>query len=109
MQEQLEWLSSVRPIPSPLAMPDFSRIEKIGRNVSSPTIRRTNSYEIHFHVRTLKHKYQEPFETLFVAFDSWDTAKPFTVGYELSAGNVPNVVHGQLHVIVEVAETRGKS
>jgi rRNA-processing protein FCF1 len=71
-------------------------------NVSAPTIRRTNSFEIRFHVQTLKHKLQIALDPLFVVFDSWDTAKSFTIDYTLYAGNVPDAITDQLHVVVEL-------
>lgn len=87
-----------------LNMPDLSHIEGLGRNVSAATIRRTNSYDIDFKVRALKHCCRVDFDTLYIIFDSWDTAKSFSIDYELHAGNVPNVVTGQLHIAVETAE-----
>jgi hypothetical protein len=74
-------------------------------NVSRPTIRRTNSFEIQFHVGELKHTLQAEFDTLFVLFYSWDSAKSFTIPYRLLAANVPEPVTDELHVIVEIAES----
>jgi hypothetical protein len=45
------------------------------------------------------------FDALFGLFDSWDTARPFTINYELVAANVPQPVDGQLHVIPEIVES----
>lgn len=70
-------------------------------NVSAATIRRTNSFEVRVHVRNLKHGLQIALDPLFVVFDSWETAKSFTIDYTLYAGNVPDAITDQLHVIVE--------
>ncbi len=104
MREQLEAVVSIEPF-SIAALPDLSRIQSIGRNVSKATIRRTKSFEIHLHVRELKHTYREEFDALFVLFDSWETARPFKIDYQLVAANVPRPVEGQLHVIPEVVES----
>ena len=102
MREQMETLARMEKF----SIPDITSLgtgfESINRNVSSPTIRRTNSIEVHFHVRELKHNVQQEFDPLFLLFDSWDTAKSFTVEYRLLAANVPLPVTGNLHVIVDI-------
>lgn len=71
------------------------------QNVSSPIIKRTNSYEVSFHVQRLKHKLQEPTEPLYVIFDSFESAQSFHIDYQILAANVPNEVTGQLHVEIK--------
>jgi hypothetical protein len=70
-------------------------------NVSAPTIKKTNGYDVGFHVQRLKHKLQEPAESLYVIFDSFETVESFHIDYEILAANVPDEVTGQLHVVVE--------
>lgn len=79
-------------------------LETIGQNVSPPEIRRTKSFEVHFHVRSLKHHLHEELSPLFVKFDSWETAKPFEIEYKLLAANVPQPVHAKLHAIPEIVD-----
>ena len=70
-------------------------------NVSGPNIKRSNSYEIHFHVQKVKHNLQALLDPLFVVFDSFDSSSSFTIEYKILAANIPHEVTGSLHVIVE--------
>jgi hypothetical protein len=70
-------------------------------NVSAPTITKTGSYDVTFHVHRVKHKLQEPAEALYVVFQSFEGAQSFHIDYDILAANVPSEVTGQLHVIVE--------
>jgi hypothetical protein len=111
MQERLEMARNIAPVALaglPARLSDLAAgMPSVGLNVSKPTVRRTKSFEIHFHVQQLKHTFQVGFDALFGVFDSWDTAKPFTIDYELVAANVPQPVDGQLHVIPEIVESAG--
>lgn len=105
LQERAEMIGSIKPVSGlDIGNIELRAIEDIGRNVSRPVIRRTDSLEIHFHVRELKHTCQADFDPLFVLFDSWATTRSFTIDYELLASNVPRLVAGQLHIIVDTAE-----
>lgn len=104
MQESLERLAIAPPIGSRMfESPRLANIESLGRNITEAKIRRTNSYEVHFHIRGLKHNLKANFGSLFVLFESWDTTRSFTINYRLLAANVPRPVEGQLHAIVRVA------
>lgn len=70
-------------------------------NVSSMNIRRTNSYDVDFHVRRLKHQMQEPADILYVVFDSFEEVKSFQIDYKILAADVPNEIDGSLHVVIE--------
>ena len=69
-------------------------------NVSAPTIRRANSYDVSFYVQRIKHKLQEPVDALYVAFESFESAQSFHIDYRMLAANVPNEVTGKLHIIM---------
>jgi len=73
-------------------------------NVSAPDIKRTNSYDVHFHIEKLKHGLQEAFVPLYVVFDSFEGASSFQIDYQVLAANVPHEITGQLHVVVHKAE-----
>jgi hypothetical protein len=104
-QERLE-MTTMGGIVTPIGlMADMRAIERISRNISVPKIFRTNSFDIHVHVRELKHNLQAELDTLFVLFESWHTARSFTVDYELLAANVPQRVTNRVHVIVEIEES----
>jgi hypothetical protein len=106
MQEQAEQaLASIKLTNiAHLRMPDFSHIDAIGANVSSPTIRRTNSFEVQLNVQQLKHTLEIEFDPLFVLFDSWETTKSIAIRYRILAANVPTPIRGDLHVAVQIAE-----
>lgn len=70
-------------------------------NVSSTTIKKSNSYDVGFNVKKLKHGDHEESDTLFLTFENYESASPFTIDYEIRADNLPDPVKGQLHVIVE--------
>jgi len=71
------------------------------QNVSSPTIKKTKSYEVEFHIQRIKHKLQEAADPLYILFESFEAARSFQIDYRLLAANIPKEVTGQLHVIIE--------
>ncbi len=72
-------------------------------NVSGPSIKRTNSYEVQVHVQKIKHNLQLPLDPLFVTFDSYKTASSFNIDYRILAANIPREVTGSMHIIIEKA------
>lgn len=70
-------------------------------NVSSPTIKRTNSYDVRSHITKAKHGYVLQLATLVVVFDTYESAGSFTIRYYLSAANLPKAAQGELSVAVE--------
>lgn len=87
-----------------MSLPDsygaLTKFSSVG-NVSSPSIERTNSYDVRWHVRKLKHFLSEPLNPLYFTFDSFETAASFQVEYTLHMANAPKQVSGQLQVIIE--------
>ncbi len=73
-------------------------------NVSGPTIRRSSSYDVEFHVRRLKHGFSEALDPLFLTFDSYEEARSFAIDFRINAGNMPKESAGQLHVVVDKVE-----
>jgi rRNA-processing protein FCF1 len=70
-------------------------------NVSGPTIRRSSSYDVEFHVRRLKHGFSATLDPLFLTFDSYEEAGSFAIDFRINAGNMPKESVGQVHVIVD--------
>jgi hypothetical protein len=68
------------------------------QNVSNPTIRKSNGYDVHFHVRRLKHNQEEKLAPLFPIFDSFEAVQSFSLDYKIQAGNVPVQIDGKLNV-----------
>jgi len=72
-------------------------------NVSAPSIKRTGSYDVSFHVQKAKHNLQESFEPLYVVFDSYEEASSFQIDCQILAANVPHEIIGKLHIVVQKA------
>jgi hypothetical protein len=68
-------------------------------NISSPDIRRSNSYDVRLHVQKLKQNTLEGFDPMIIVFDSFDQISSFQIDYTLVAANVPTAATGKLHVI----------
>ena len=71
------------------------------RDPSVPKIRKTNSYNVEFERDKLQHGFIWTFAPLYVAFDSWDSAKSFSIDYVIRAGNMIDSEEGTLGVVVE--------
>jgi hypothetical protein len=71
------------------------------RNVSSPSIRRTNSYDVELHIRRAKHQNQISVACFLAVFDSYETANSFVIDYSICAANLPKKLTGELSVVVE--------
>jgi hypothetical protein len=71
-------------------------------NVSDPSIKKTNSYDVKLKVNSLKHKCNESLGKYVLIFDSYETASTFQIKYELNAENVPPKICNSL--LFEVAK-----
>ena len=85
--------SSFSPPPQP------NPISFVGRGFAS--IKKTNSYDVTFDLSVLKHNQDFVFKDVFLTFDNLDSALGFNIDYKLYAANIPDVLTGQLNVIVE--------
>lgn len=72
-------------------------------NFNEPTIRKTNSYEVDLHVKSLKHFQSHEFERLIVVFPSYEEIINFTIDYKIVIGNVPEPIVGKLSVKATLA------
>ena len=70
-------------------------------NVSSPSIKRINSYDVRSHVNKAKHGYTLRLAKFAALFDSYESAGPFKIEYSISAANLPKAAYGELSVVVE--------
>jgi rRNA-processing protein FCF1 len=66
-----------------------------------PTIKKTNSYEITFHCKSVKHAMTHPFNRVILKYASLADMKSFQIDYRLNAANVPAPVEGTLNVVFE--------
>jgi hypothetical protein len=71
------------------------------RDPSVPRIRKTNSYNVEFEHDKLQHGFIWNFAPLYVAFDSWESAKSFSIEYTIHAGNMIDEQEGKLGVVIE--------
>jgi hypothetical protein len=74
---------------------------RLPQNVSSPNIKRVNSYDVHIHVQKIKHNLQEYFAPLFIVFDNFESANSFSIEYRILAANIPHEVTGRLHIVIK--------
>jgi hypothetical protein len=97
-------------------MPNMSALMNIGSygiqpssfahaasNVSSPSIRRTNSYDVRSHIKRAKHGVQIPVAKFVAVFDAYETAKSFRIDYLILAANIPKPTNGHLSIVLEKA------
>ncbi|MBG6129955.1 rRNA-processing protein FCF1 [Aquimarina sp. EL_43] len=70
-------------------------------NLNSPSIKKTNSYDVDFSRKNLKHGYSEQLEELTIIFDSNSSINNFQIDYELSSANMPEKLIGKLNVLFE--------
>ena len=71
--------------------------------MSSPFIKRTNSYDVRSHVNKAKHGYTLRIAGFTAVFDSYESAGSFRIDYSISAANLPKAADGHLSVVVEKA------
>lgn len=70
-------------------------------NVSGPSIKRTHSYDVDYHVERIKHGLREPLDPLYVVFESFEGASSFQIEYRILAAELPHEIVGKLHIVVE--------
>lgn len=73
------------------------------RNPSLPRIRKTNSYEVTFETESLQHGFLWNLTPLNAVFDSWESAKSFSIDYAIHAGNMIDDRTGVLNVVIQKA------
>jgi hypothetical protein len=104
MASELELSSALALFRSPLSAglgaPHLSGIGP-PPNVSRMRIKRSSSYDVECHIRSIKHKCQVPLEPMNLIFDSLEAATSFRVECHMLASNYPSAIRCDLHVIVE--------
>lgn len=66
-----------------------------------PTIRKTNSYDVTFRRDKLNHGFVWELTPLYVAFDSWESTKSFSITYTIHAANMIEESRGELGVVIQ--------
>lgn len=67
-------------------------------NTNKPTIEKTNSYNVTYHIKNLKHNQQFKLETLYAKFEDITLAKGFEIEYKLIISNLPKPITGKLNI-----------
>ncbi|MEY8868219.1 PIN domain-containing protein [Meridianimaribacter flavus] len=70
-------------------------------NLNPPSIKKTNSYDVDYSRKNLKHGYIEKLEELTIIFNSNSDINNFQIEFELSSGNIPDILTGKLNVMFE--------
>ena len=84
-----------------LNRPPINSIPSV-KNFSGPSIKKTNSYEVEFHINSLKHKSSHTLDSIFVYFENYSEVKSFSVDYNILAANYPEKFVGKLSIIVNM-------
>jgi hypothetical protein len=87
-------------LPSALPLPSMTSLAAPPANVSSLHIRQTNSYDLHVHVRRVKHHSGVRLPVIQLEFDSFEAMTTFQISYILRADNFPAEIPGHMDVII---------
>jgi hypothetical protein len=68
---------------------------------SSFSIERTQSYDVRNHFPRIKHGDRVAFPEMFLTFDSYEAAAPFSCRYTISPTNLPTPITGDLHFVIK--------
>lgn len=68
---------------------------------NKPKIKKTNSYNVDYYRKQIKHGYSERLEDLSIIYDSYIDIKNFKLDYIISAGNMPDKIEGKLNIIFD--------
>jgi len=69
-------------------------------NVSTPTITKSHSYDIEYHVQRLKHNTRERLGDLLLIYPNITVARGLTIGWQLRCASLPDVVTGSVHLVL---------
>lgn len=87
-----------------LNMPTNYNVPYEKPNISSPSIKKTNSYDVNIHVGKLKHNKIAVMEKMYVLFENYNSIINYEVNYEIRCSNVPDIVKGNLNFINELKD-----
>jgi len=86
----------------PMISPIYDNFNpKVNLKFNSPAITKTNSYNVDFHRKNLKHGYEEKLEKLSIIFKKHSDIKNFQIDYNLSAANIPEKLFGKLNIVFD--------
>jgi hypothetical protein len=97
---QADHFSLITPRLHHLYRSDFPTFQPPG-NASSPRIEKTESYDVSYTVRRLKHGQTEELDPVFVIFEDYSALQSFRITYSVNAANMPEDTSGALDVVFE--------
>nr|WP_321265206.1 PIN domain-containing protein [uncultured Sphaerochaeta sp.] len=71
---------------------------RLGVDYSLESIKKTQSYDVHFQVKKLKHNMQMELDSIYLLFDSYGDIKPFSFDYVINVENHPDEFGGKYHI-----------
>lgn len=81
-------------------MPNFtSNLSDL--NINKPSIKKTNSYDVDFYRKHLKHHYKNQLDELVAIYRNFNDMINFSIDYEISVANMPESIVGKLSIIYE--------
>lgn len=81
--------------------PGINSVPKSNFDFNAPKITKTNSYNVDFHLQSLKHNQSFEFETLYLKFENRDLAENFNIEFKIMIANYPHIIDGKLNVIAK--------
>src|SRR3989339_438961 len=92
-------------LPTPFKIPVISDIlytktPRVEKNITLKEIRKTNSYDVEFIIKKVKHHKSEKLNTLYLIFDNFESVNTFDFEYQINADNLSELVIGKLSVII---------
>ena len=66
---------------------------------TSPTIKKTNSYEVKYKIDKLKHRLNIGLDPIYLNFENYNSIKSFSINYSILTGNHPEDFSGELNLI----------
>lgn len=77
---------------------------ELGVDYSLASIKKTNSYDVRFHVKKLKQNLEWKLESICLLFSSYDEIKPFSFDYVINVENHPDEFKGEYHIKFKLIE-----
>jgi hypothetical protein len=98
----MEMMSAVANIKLP---PSFNKpiipINFDSISYNGPFIKKTNSYEVTYHIEKIKHNMFNKLNPIYLYYNSYENIKSFQVDYTIIAGNSPEPFSGVIPIIFE--------
>ena len=71
------------------------------------SIKRTESYDVEYHIQKIKHGDRVVLPKMILTFDSYESACSFNCQYTIRPANLPEAIVGELHFVIEKENSNG--